>query len=386
MKITRVEVKSLELPARDPHAGRRRPGWLEQGPIANPLSRYRSASSNMLSWVPEWPDFLVVVTAEDGTQGVGPGRYGRPVAAVIREYLGPRVIGEPALATERLYDMLVRLCAPFGATGLASYAISGVDLALWDLKGKVLGKPVYQLIGGPARDFVECYATCGDADWAKELGFTAVKVPCRFGPIHGRGGLQRNFDSVAAARECLGDVADLMLDCWMALDVDYGVRLAESLRPLGLAWIEEMLRPEDFDGYAQLRTRLPWQKLATGEHWYTPFPFQHAASRRLVDILQPDIAWVGGLTPLLKICAIADAAGLAVIPHGGATTPYGQHAVFALPAIPLGEWYIATAPGVPLENGSLLPGTAVPRNGRLRPSDAPGFGVEINAAKMPAFL
>ena len=354
--------------------------------MANPMSRYFPAGSNMLRWVPDWPDFLVTVTADDGTQGVGPGRYGRPVAAVIQDYLGPRIIGEPALATERLYDMLVRLCSPFGAAGLASYAISGIDLALWDLKGKVLGKPVYELLGGPARDFVQCYATCGDTDWVKELGFTAVKVPCRFGPVHGRDGLQRNVASVAEARERMGDDAQLMLDCWMAPDVDYGVRLAESLRPYGLAWIEEMLPPEDFDGYAQLRTRLPWQTLATGEHWYTPFPFQHAASRRLVDILQPDIAWVGGLTPLLRICAIADAAGLAVIPHGGAGSPYGQHALFALPAIPLGEWYLATAPGVPLENGDLLPGTVVPKNGRLRPSDAPGFGVDIDAAKMPAFI
>lgn len=354
--------------------------------MANPMSRYFPAASNMLRWVPDWPDFLVVVTAEDGTQGVGPGRYGRPVAAVIQDYLGPRIIGEPALATERLYDMLARLCAPFGATGLASYAVSGIDLALWDLKGKVLGKPVYELIGGPAREFVPCYATCGDVDWVKELGFTAVKVPCPYAPVHGRRGLQRNVESLASARECMGDEAQLMLDCWMSVDVEYGVQLAEALRPCGLAWIEEMLRPEDFDGYAQLRARLPWQTLATGEHWYTPIPFQHAASRRLVDILQPDIAWVGGLTPLLKICAIADAAGLAVIPHGGAGSPYGQHALFALPAIPLGEWYIATAPGVPLENGPLLPGTAVPKNGRLRPSDAPGFGVEIDADKMPAFL
>ena len=148
--------------------------------------------------MPEWPDFLVVVTAEDGTQGIGPGRYGRPVAAVIRDYLGPRIVGEPALATERLYDMQVRLCTPFGATGLASYAVSGIDLALWDLKGKVLGKPVYELLGGPARDYVPCYATCGDVDWVKELGFTAVKVPCPCGPVtRARTACTRNIASMA---------------------------------------------------------------------------------------------------------------------------------------------------------------------------------------------
>ena len=190
--------------------------------------------------------------------------------------------------------------------------------------------------------------------------------------------MQRNIASLSAARECMGDEAQLMLDCWMALDVEYGVQLAESLRPLrpGVDRRDAPRRRTStaMRSYGTACRGRRSQRVSTGS---PRFPFQQAASRRLVDILQPDIAWVGGLTPLLNICAIADAAGLTVIPHGGAGSPYGQHALFALPAIPLGEWYIATAPGVPLENGPLLPGTAMPterqaatvRRARLRRGD-----------------
>jgi L-rhamnonate dehydratase len=111
-------------------------------------------------------------------------------------------------------------------------------------------------------------------------------------------------------------------------------------------------------------------------------PFQHAASRHLVDIFQPDINWVGGLTPLVKICAIAEAAGISVIPHGGGNTPYGQHACYALPAIPWAECFISSAPGVPLEQAVRLPGMAVPENGKLIPSNAPGFGVDIDGSTL----
>ena len=106
-----------------------------------------------------------------------------------------------------------------------------------------------------------------------------------------------------------------------------------------------------------------------------PPPFLHAVARRSADVLQPDIAWAGGLTALLRIAAIADAAGIAVIPHAGMNTPYGQHFGLAVPGAPMGEFFLGSAPGVPLEETRLFPGMAVPRDGRLVPSDAPGFGL-----------
>ena len=201
----------------------------------------------------------------------------------------------------------------------------------------------------------------------------------------GLDGLQKNVELIAGIREKVGTGVEIMLDCWMAFDVEYAVRLAEELRPHKLKWLEEVLRSEDFDAHAELRARVPWQTLATGEHWFTTVPFQHAASRHLVDIFQPDINWVGGLTPLVKICAIAEAAGISVIPHGGGNTPYGQHVAYAMPAIPWAECFISSPPGVPLKEATRLPGMAYPVNGRMKPSDAPGFGVEIDPSTLEPF-
>jgi L-rhamnonate dehydratase len=146
--------------------------------------------------------------------------------------------------------------------------------------------------------------------------------------------------------------------------------------------MEEILPSEDFDAHGELRSRIPWQTLATGEHWYSTVPFQHAASKHLIDIMQPDINWVGGMTPIVKICAIAEAANISVIPHGGGNTVYGQHACYAMPAIPWTECFIASPPGIPIEDAPRLPGQAFPKNGKMIPTDGPGFGLDIDISKL----
>ena len=216
--------------------------------------------------------------------------------------------------------MMFRLTKPYGTPGLASYAISAVDLALWDLKGKLLGQPVYKLLGGAHKERIRCYATGNDVDWYLELGFTAFKLACPYGPADGLDGIRKNEEFVAQARARIGEQADLMLDCWMAFDVEYTVRLAETLRPYRLRWIEECLIPEDLDAHVALRQRLPWQSLATGEHWYTAVPFQWAIRHQVADILQPDIHWCGGMSVCRKIGAMAEAGGVSVMLHGGGNT------------------------------------------------------------------
>jgi L-rhamnonate dehydratase len=141
--------------------------------------------------------------------------------------------------------------------------------------------------------------------------------------------------------------------------------------------MEECLIPEDYDAHVALRERLPWQTLSTGEHWYTHVPFQWAIRHGVVDILQPDIAWCGGMTTVRRIAAAADAGGVSVILHGGGNTVYGQHFTYATPSAPWCECFVATPPGVPLEEARQLPGQALPQEGWLVPSDAPGFGLQI---------
>jgi len=354
------------------------------GGFVSPMERYPELPRP--SWAAPWKRCACVVTAEDGTWGLGLTIHGGPVERVINDHFAPVLGGQNCLATEKLWDMMQRISAPYGASGLASYAISAVDLALWDLKGKLLGRPVYELLGGPQKERIFCYASNTDLAygtehsiaWFLELGFRAVKLFLREGPEAGVAGLRRSEELVARAREQVGGDVELMVDGWMSLDVEYTVRLAEALRPYRVKWLEDALLPNDLESYSRLRQRLPGAILATGEHWYTVAPFAAAAGRGLVDILQPDVAWVGGISAAVRICHLAEAHGQSVISHGGMNYPWGQHLAYAMPAIPWGERSEGVAPpGVPLDEMVALPGTAPIRGGYVRPSDAPGFGLEV---------
>ena len=341
-----------------------------------PLDRYSARSQFGFPVLRERA--AVVITAEDGTWGFGITIHGGPVARIINDHLAPLLEGQNCMATEALWDMMARASLAYGNTGLTSYAISAVDVALWDLKGKILGRPVYELLGGPQKEQIFCYATGFDVEWYVELGFKAVKIFAQHGPHDGLDGLKKNVELVAKTREQVGDDVELMFDCWISMDEEYTVRLAELLRPYRVKWIEDYVHPDHFDAYASIRQRLPFQTLASGEHWYMPHTFAAAANRRLVDIFQPDILWCGGITGIVKICHIAEAAGISVICHAGMNYPFGQHLTYAMPAVIWGERSESVSqPGVPLAEMTLLPGTPSIENGTIRPSDAPGFGLEI---------
>ncbi|HEV7274699.1 MAG TPA: enolase C-terminal domain-like protein [Devosiaceae bacterium] len=361
----------------------RRAPWTRDAEVAGPMSGYERFRRHRSSWRFDG-SVGCLVTAEDGSTGFGVSRNGTPVISLINDHFAPLLVGENSMSTDRLWDMMMRMSAPYGSGGLASYAISAVDLALWDLKGKLLGMPVYELAGGPVRESQFCYATGNDTDWHMELGFEATKLACPYGTFGGLEALEGNEEFVARNRELVGDKVELMLDCWMAFDVEFAVRLAERLRPYRLKWMEDCLIPDNMDAHEALRTRLPWQTLATGEHWYTPYPFAHAAKRQMADIFQPDICWVGGFTACQRIAHIAEAAGIEIMLHAGMNTPYGQHFSLATPNARWGEYFVGSGAGVPLKETVVFPGMSVPEKGRLVPNDAPGFGLDLSAERLEA--
>ena len=324
---------------------------------------------------------ICIAEGTDGTFGVGTTSFSAPVASIINDHFSPHLTGLNVMSTERAYDMMLRLSAHYGSSGMTAYAISAVDLALWDLKGKTLKTPVYELLGGPQKDRIPCYATGFHTKWYHELGFSAFKLPLIYGIEDGIAGLRQTEQMISEARGYIGPDKDLMLDCWMALDVETTVRLGELLRPHGLRWMEDYLLPEHMEGFQEVRRRLPGIRLATGEHWYHSEPFQYAASRHLLDVFQPDVKWCGGISASQRICHIAEAAGISVIPHGGMGEPYGQHLSLAMPSIPWGEWYAGgIQAGDPIPESGGMPGTPVPKDGFLTPSDAPDFGIDVDRA------
>jgi L-rhamnonate dehydratase len=348
---------------------------------AFPINKYPEFPRNLHSIPGEvGPECWVKITAEDGTWGAGLCNWTNLVTPVIRDHIAPLLTGRDCFAIEFLNDLMWRSSMRFGATGIAMVARSAVDLALWDLKGKLLGVPVYSLIGGPCREEIIPYCTSDDLDWTMSLGFTKFKIS---NPVHydeGLDGINRLEEKVAKARETVGDSADLMLNPVMSFNVDYAVRVMERLKPYRLRWIEEPLMPHDFDGLLELKKAVPTLPIATGEDLHGRHNFHELVKRRCVDVLQPDFRWCGGMSEILKIYTIGEAAGIQTIPHSGASSPFGQHFSIAMPEASIAEFWLHSDPGVPLAEANKYPGMATPVNGKVRPTDAPGFGLEFREA------
>lgn len=378
MKIVDVRPVDVAFPKRPPPKGRRE-SWNNSLPRGLPINRFEDYPPTLPGRTPGFRgrEVWVKVTAEDGTFGLGRCSFGAPVAELVASDYAPLLVGRDALSSEFLNGLMWEASRRYGSLGHAAVAISGIDLALWDLKGKLLGQPVYRLLGGPSRQRVPLYATTNDVDWALELGFTSIKLP---NPVHwseGLDGLHTLEEQVARARELVGPRVDLMLNPVMAFDVEFAIRVAELLKRYGFRWMEEPLIPEDIRGLTAIKRAVPSMPIATGEDHHTRYPFLEMLREGAVDIVQPDIQWCGGLSELVKINALAEAHGIKTMPHAAMNTPFGQHAVVALVNCPMGEFHIGSDVGVPLEQAHRIPGSAVPRDGYIEVSDAPGFGIEV---------
>ena len=270
----------------------------------------------------------------------------------------------------------------YGRKGLPVAVISVVDLALWDLKGKLWNEPVYRLLGGTTRDQLNFYCTGPEPATAKAMGFIGAKVPLPYGPDEGPAGLKKNIAFLRKHRESVGPDFPLRVDCYMSLTVSYTLRLVKACEDIDIDWWEECLSPDDSDGFEQLKRAHPTVKFTTGEHEYSRYGFRKLIEGRNIDVLQPDVMWVGGMTELLKISAMASAYDIPVIPH--ASGPYSYHFVVSQSNSPFQE-YLANSPdgkSVLPVFGNLFKNEPIPTKGYLDIAelDRPGFGLEINPA------
>src|SRR5438067_1788333 len=271
--------------------------WIVDSLIANPMSVYERYKASRTSWgIDALGSVIVEVELDDGTVGVGVSTGGEPACYIVERHLSRFVEGQDPRNVELIWDQLWRATLPYGRKGLPIQAISAIDLALWDVLGKLRDEPVYALLGGKTKDRLPVYATTARPDLAKELGFEGAKIPLPYGPGDGDEGLRRNVARVAEVRESVGGEYPLRIDCYMALTVPYTIALARALEPYRVHWLEEFLPPDDYDGYAAVKAAVSSCLLTTGEHEYTRYGFRELIARRCVDILQPDITWVGGLT------------------------------------------------------------------------------------------
>ena len=316
---------------------------------------------------------LVRVATDEGLVGWGESfAYGAPLAVcnVIDEALAPLLVGEDPTRLEWLLDRIQRALMIWGRRGLAMFAVSGVDLALWDLAGKVLRVPVVVLLGGVTQARIAAYASLLRYATPSDVGRAATAMAAdgyRAIKLH-----QIDVDSVAVAREAVGPDVELMLDTNCPWTVDEAIRTGRALERFALRWLEEPIwPPEDYAGLARVRAavRIP---IATGENDATAYGVREIVAAGAADIVQPSVTKVGGLGEMRRIAALAAAASVTLVPHCFYFGP-GLAATLHFAAA-VGAPYVEFPPGE-LEAPLLID---APRcvNGQVGPGDRPGLGAD----------
>ena len=364
MRITNVKVHLI--PMSD--------SWLSESLIANPLSIYPAFKEKRSSWFGKMTSAIVEIETDEGIRGLGiaGGGKGKLAQAMIDEQFSTLLVGQDPFNIELIWEMLFRASIPFGRRGAAIEVISAIDIALWDLVGKAVGKPVYQLIGGKTKENIPVYVTGNLTERHLQQGFRHVKLAVPHSPVDGKEGLRKNIDMVRKTRELVGPDGDIMLDCYMALDVPYTIALAKGVAEYKVLWIEEPVPPDQPDSYSRIKDAVPDILITGGEHEFTRYGFRDLIEKRAVDILQPDIYRAGGVSELKKIAAMASAYNLPVIPHGVGAATY--HFVISTGNSPRAEYVdLFTHGGRPI-----LKGDPQPQGGFIELGDAPGFGYELD--------
>jgi len=334
---------------------------------------------------------IVKVTSDTGHVGWGEG-YGP--AGVIRagiEHLTQFLIGQNPLETETIWSIMYRRTLDFARRGILVSAISAIDVALWDLKGKILEQPVHLMLGGGKRDSIIPYAAgmyftnggklCDilskEAKQYADLGYKAMKM--KVGLC-----IEEDIENVRMVREAIGPNIALMIDANHAYNLREAIHLAKAVEPYNIYWFEEPISPEYYEQYAELRTKTTIP-IAGGECEYLRFGFQTLLQSKSVDIVQPDICATGGLTEAKRIATLASVYGVEVVPHSwgtGIAIAAALHFVCNLDTVPgrlrTPNCYIEYDR---TENGlrdELTSTDMVVENGEIKITDAPGLGFEFN--------
>ncbi len=366
------------------------------GPVAQMPPHFCTTASDLVSDVTgsisgfRFLGWLVLeIECDDGTIGIGNAALApHATKATIDTYLKPLLIGTDPMDSEYIWQSMYRRTLPFGRKGIGMVAISAVDLAIWDAKGKILNQPVFKLLGGRTKSRIEVYASrlysqpldtlFAEAKSYADQGFKSVKLRFGWGPKDGLAGLHRNVDLVRTTRKAVGDAVDIMADAYMGWNIEYAKRMLRMLAPFNMRWVEEPVISDDLNGYAELKA-MNLVSISGGEHEYTLAGFRQALDLKAFDIVQYDVNRVGGITAAKKIADLCEAYDVLVIPHAGQMHNY--HVTMSSYGAPISEYF----PKVPVEVGNelfwyIFDGEPVAENGHINLSDdKPGFGLTLKS-------
>jgi galactonate dehydratase len=365
-----------------------------------------------------WGEFLFVeVSTDEGITGWGEITTttkiaNRALTAMLRQ-ISLTLVGEDAAHIERLWHKLFRSFTYMGSRGAAVECVSAIDIALWDIRGKALGKPIYELLGGPVRDEIALYthpdqrkftsreAVVAEIEAIVKSGHTALKFdPFPLQGLHADGIAREQRDGyldgsmtrqdeheaaelTALIRETAGPQIEILIDAHGRFDVPTAIRLCRSLEEAGnIDWFEEPCPPESLNALKQVREKIN-VPISWGERGHTKWDFVPILENKLADYIMPDVTWTGGITELKKISALCEAYYIPVSPHDAAgpiNVVAGAQVMMTVPnfyKLETSEWNLSKYDpliNVPLDNS----------NGSLKLNPAPGLGIEVNREYLEA--
>lgn len=354
-----------------------------------PFQQDSQAPFRFFSWL------VVEIETNDGIIGIGNAGLSPDITKqIIDSKLKGLLIGENPLNTEYLFEKMYRSSIAYGRKGSVVAAISAIDIALWDIKGKIMDQPVFMLLGGRTKEAIPTYysrlytrdleSLQKEAAHYKSQGFKGMKLRCGYPLTEGLSGMKKNIEMVKVVREIVGEDIDIMLEAYMGFNYSYARRLLKALEPYNLRWVEELLLPDEIHNFKKLRqyTDIP---LSGGEHEYTRYGFHDLIQAEALDIFQFDTNRVGGFTEAQKICHMAYNNGIEVIPHGGQM--HNLHVVMSSFASPMAEYF----PKTEIEVGNemfwyIFNGEAIAENGMLHlDGNRPGVGLTLKTDGLEHF-
>ena len=376
--------------------------WNWTGPVVAPQGNFCTNSSDALIQKGDamasfrFHQWLTgEVETEDGTIGIGNAALAPTVVKkAIDDWYAPLVIGEDPFDYAYIWEKMYRRTHAWGRKGIGMTAVSAIDIAIWDLMGKLVGKPVFKLLGGRTKDKIPVYysklyadtipAMQAEAEEAMTHGYQAFKSRFGYGPKDGMSGMRENLKRVEALREVIGYDKDLMVEAYMGWNLDYTRRMLPKLEKYEPRWLEEPVIADDVAGYAELNA-MGSVPISGGEHEFSVIGCKELIEKRAVSILQYDTNRVGGITAAQKINAIAEAFQVPVIPHAGQMHNY--HLTMSNINCPISEYF----PVFDVEVGNelfyyIFGGDAEAKDGYLQLSDdTPGLGISITDKHLANF-